>query len=131
MWETPARGKKFDEIFQAVTDRYELPDGLLSRIAWQESQYNPNARGIGGLGLMQIGPITATTLRVNPFKPAQAVNGAARLLVRLYDKYDDWYLTLAAYNAGEGKVRKYGNDFERLPASIYNYAVEIMNDITD
>jgi soluble lytic murein transglycosylase-like protein len=58
---------------------------------------------------MQIMPATARSLRVDPDVPAQAVDGAARLLsdnLRMFNGRVD--LALAAYNAGPGAVRTYG-----------------------
>ena len=44
----------------------------------------------------------------NAFDPAQAVEGAAKLLARNLRDFGSLDLALAAYNAGGGAVRKYG-----------------------
>ena len=54
-------------------------------------------------------PETAKRFGVkDPFNPAQNMEAGAKLLRELYDKYGDWKLALAAYNAGEKAVEKYG-----------------------
>jgi soluble lytic murein transglycosylase-like protein len=62
---------------------------------------------------MQIMPGTGRLLGVQPAHlndPTTNVDAGARLLRRLYYKYDgNFDLVLAAYNAGEGAVQKYGN----------------------
>jgi soluble lytic murein transglycosylase-like protein len=57
---------------------------------------------------MQIMPTTAAGLGINPLDPAQAVDGAARLLASGISQFGSIPLALAAYNAGAGAVRKYG-----------------------
>src|SRR5690606_19739594 len=71
-----------------------------------------NSRAVspaGAQGLMQLMPSTASGLGVgNPFDPAQAVNGAAKLLADLLARFDNSTpLALAAYNAGPGAVLRH------------------------
>jgi cell wall-associated NlpC family hydrolase len=100
---------RFGSLFASATARYGLPDGLLAAVAQTESAGNPSAVSpAGARGLMQIMPGTARELRVNPNDPAQAVDGAARLLSDHLKSFGSLELALAAYNAGPGAVRKYG-----------------------
>jgi hypothetical protein len=102
-------GGQYAGLFAQATARYGLPEGLLSAVAKAESSYNPNAvSGAGARGLMQLMPATAAGLGVDPMNPAQAVDGAARLLKNHLSTFDSVPLALAAYNAGPGAVRRYG-----------------------
>lgn len=99
----------YQQMFDAATAKHGLPRGLLSAVAKTESAYNPKAvSGAGARGLMQIMPGTARDLRVDPMNPAQAVDGAARLLASHLKTFGSVPLALAAYNAGPGNVKKYG-----------------------
>lgn len=86
--------------------RYELPSGLLDALVWVESRYNPLAvskAGAGGLG--QLMPGTARELGVdNRFDPRQNLDGSARYLRQMIDRFDGIHLALAAYNAGPRAV---------------------------
>ncbi|WP_232332897.1 lytic transglycosylase domain-containing protein [Novosphingobium aquimarinum] len=88
--------------------RYALPEGLLDALVWVESRYNPLAiskAGAGGLG--QLMPGTARELGVrNRFDPRQNVDGAARYLRQMIDRFNLIHLALAAYNAGPRAVER-------------------------
>jgi soluble lytic murein transglycosylase-like protein len=84
---------------------------LLAAVARRESAFNPAAVSpVGACGLMQLMPATAKYLGVNDvFDAKQNVHGGARYLRTLLDTFDgDLDLTLAAYNAGPGAVKRYG-----------------------
>jgi cell wall-associated NlpC family hydrolase len=105
---TKPTGGSFDALFAGATTRYGLPAGLLKSVARAESGLDPNARShAGAIGLMQIMPGTARELGVDPPKPAEAIDGAARLLRQHLKSFGSVPLALAAYNAGPGAVRKY------------------------
>ncbi|MEJ5913339.1 transglycosylase SLT domain-containing protein [Pseudokineococcus sp. 1T1Z-3] len=99
----------YEPLFAAATARYDLPAGLLAAVAQQESGGNPRAVSpAGARGLMQFMPATARGLGVDPMDPAQAVDGAGRLLAQHLRRYDGSVpLALAAYNAGPGAVDRY------------------------
>jgi hypothetical protein len=98
----------YDGLFTAAQQRYGVPAALLSAVAKQESGYDPGAVSpAGARGLMQLMPGTARSLGVDPLDPAQAVDGAARMLRDLTARFGSTELALAAYNAGPGAVLRY------------------------
>ena len=101
--------RRYQPLLDAASARYGLPSGLLAAVAQVESGGNPTAVSpAGAQGLMQIMPATARGLGVDPLDPAQAVDGAARLLRDHLRTFGSLDLALAAYNAGPGAVRRHG-----------------------
>ncbi len=102
-------GVPFADLFNQAGAKYGVSPALLSAVAKQESGYNPRAvSGAGAQGLMQLMPGTARGLGVaNSFDPTQAVDGAARMLRDLHNRFGRTELALAAYNAGPGAVMKH------------------------
>jgi hypothetical protein len=100
----------YADLFNGAAAKYDVSATLLSAVARQESGYQPRAVSpAGAQGLMQLMPATARGLHVSdPMDPAQSVDGAARLLRSLLDRFDRTDLALAAYNAGPGAVLRYG-----------------------
>ena len=96
-------------LFLASAARYGLSPQLLAAVAKVESGFDPGAVSPAGAeGLMQLMPSTAASLGVDPLDPAQAVDGAARLLAQNLNQFGSVPLALAAYNAGGGAVKTYG-----------------------
>ena len=84
---------------------------LMRAVIAVESAFDPRAVSrAGAQGLMQLLPSTARRYGVgNPFDPEQNLRGGARYLSYLLKRYDNnLELTLAAYNAGEEAVERYG-----------------------
>jgi soluble lytic murein transglycosylase-like protein len=97
------------ELADAAADKYGLPLSLVRSVMAAESGYQAGAVSPkGAIGLMQLMPGTAQVLGVDPYDPAQNVDGGTRYLRALLEKYDGglWH-ALAAYNAGPGAVEKY------------------------
>lgn len=104
--------RKFDPTIRSVAKMYKLPHTLLHAVITAESSYNPNAISrAGAVGLMQLMPATAKQYGVsNRRDPKQNIYGGSRYLRYLLKLFkNDLTLALAAYNAGEGTVKKYGN----------------------
>jgi cell wall-associated NlpC family hydrolase len=96
-------------IFTTAAQSQGVPVSLLAAVAKVESGFDATSvSSAGAQGLMQLMPDTAAGLGANPWDPASAVNGAAKLLRGYLDKYASVPLALAAYNAGPGAVAKYG-----------------------
>jgi soluble lytic murein transglycosylase-like protein len=106
---------QFSEHILAAAKETQVDAALIHAVITVESAYNPAARSIkGALGLMQLMPETAKRYGVkNRLDPAQNIQGGARYLRDLLLKFDNnLQLVLAAYNAGEEAVMKYGG---RIP----------------
>lgn len=94
---------------QAATRHGVEPD-LFAALIQAESGFNPTARSrAGAMGLTQLMPGTAEELGVNdPFDPVQNLNGGARYLRQMLDRFDgDLPRALAAYNAGPNAVDRH------------------------
>lgn len=100
-------------MFEEMLDKYNLPLEL-KYLAVIESALNPVAGSrAGAKGLWQfmygtgkVYGLKATSFIDYRFDPYLSTDAACRHLKDLYDLYDDWWLVLAAYNAGAGNVNK-------------------------
>jgi soluble lytic murein transglycosylase-like protein len=104
---------RFAGLIDATARRYRLEPELLHAVIRTESAYNPGAvSSAGAIGLMQLMPGTAARYNVNDiWDPEDNVRGGAAYLHDLLDQFDqDLRLALAAYNAGENAVIKYGKE---------------------
>lgn len=96
------------EIARAAARKHSIPEDLFLRLVQTESNWSPRAvSSKGAIGLAQLMPGTARLLRVNPYDPRQNLDGGARYLRIQYQKFGDWRLALAAYNAGPGAVERH------------------------
>lgn len=104
--------KKFSPTVDYVARRYQLPKSLVHAVIIAESAYDPTAVSrAGAVGLMQLMPGTAKRYGVkNRLNPYENIHGGSRYLRDLLIMFDNnLLLALAAYNAGENAVKKYGN----------------------
>jgi soluble lytic murein transglycosylase-like protein len=89
--------------------KHGVPEDLFLRLVQQESGWNPGAvSNKGATGLAQLMPGTAARLGVDANDPHDNLGGGARYLRMMYDRFGDWKLALAAYNAGPEAVSKHG-----------------------
>jgi membrane-bound lytic murein transglycosylase D len=107
------RAPAYFPIFEQALDRHDLPMEL-KYLPVVESGLNPTARShAGARGLWQFMYATAKYqgLRIDSYiderrDPHRSSEAACVFLSKLYKTYGDWYLALAAYNAGPGNVNR-------------------------
>ncbi|AZM39037.1 lytic transglycosylase domain-containing protein [Acinetobacter baumannii] len=102
----------FDQMIRQAAQQHGVSEGLIKAVMHTESGFNINARSpVGAQGLMQLMPATARRFNVsNAYDPQQNIFGGARYLSWLLKRFNgDTRLAIAAYNAGEGNVDKYGD----------------------
>ena len=100
-----------EDLARRTAASYNLPPDIFLRLINTESGFNPNAVSPkGATGLTQLMPDTAKEVGVtNPNDITQNIEGGARYLRKMLDKYDgNMELALAAYNAGPSNVDKFG-----------------------
>jgi len=106
-----AAPSRFDDLIGAAASEHGLDPKFLKSVMLFESGFNPKAVSRkGARGLMQLMPQTAKQHGVrNIHDPQQNVQAGAKHLAYLLDLYGgDLVKTLAAYNAGEAAVERYG-----------------------
>ena len=105
------RPRYTQEIRRAIAfyaKRYQLDPALLRAVIKVESDFRPHVISKkGAVGLMQLTPETAATLRIADLQdPVQNIRGGAKQLRHLLTLYEgDLPLALAAYNAGVHRVK--------------------------
>jgi len=96
------------EVAKAAARKHGVPEDLFLRLVQQESGWNPVAVSVkGATGLAQLMPETAKHLGVDINDAEDNLEGGARYLRMMYDKFGTWELALAAYNAGPGAVEEH------------------------
>jgi hypothetical protein len=98
----------YGEIIASISEAHGVDPMLVRALIQVESNYKPRARSPkGAMGLMQLMPATAREYKVrNPFDPRANIEAGIKHLKTLIDRFGV-ELALAAYNAGEGAVRKF------------------------
>jgi soluble lytic murein transglycosylase-like protein len=101
----------WDQAIARAGHRYSVDPSLVKAVIHVESLFDTTAVSPkGALGLMQLMPRTAALVGVDDaFDPWQNIRGGTRYLGYLLKRFKgDLELSLAAYNAGESTVRRYG-----------------------
>jgi soluble lytic murein transglycosylase-like protein len=106
-----ARYTRYDDWIREAATLYQIPEQLVRAIIRCESDYDPRAVSVSGArGLMQLMPDTASLMQVRDIEdPRENIFGGVRLLRILANEFNgDLELTVAAYNAGDGAVIRFG-----------------------
>ena len=103
--------RRFTPMIEGIAARLRLDKHLVHALITAESAYDPNAKSrAGAVGLMQLMPDTASRYGVKDrYDPRQNVFGGMLYLRDLMFQFRDVVLAIAAYNAGENAVLKYGS----------------------
>jgi hypothetical protein len=127
---SPSVGK-YDSQILAAAKKYGVPAALIKGVMKQESSFNPSSRsGAGAIGLMQLMPGTAASMgwsaKEGPLtSPSISIKYGTIYLRDQLAAFHSTKLALAAYNAGPGAVRKYGNNVPPY-AETQNYVRIVM-----
>lgn len=106
-------------VWPALESSLNLPRGLLEAIAYWETRgaFDDKVSSAGARGIFQLTPIAIAQIRkdhaiaVDPSNPYQSSYGAAYLLARYFRLFHGLApLYIAAYNSGEGTVKKFIRD---------------------
>ena len=117
----------FDPVSVAIEEGVD-PE-LLLRVMYTENKGRQGPKSEkGAIGLMQLMPLTAEELGVDPYDPEDNTRGGARYLAQMLARFESIPLALAAYNAGPGNVTDYGG----IPpfAETQNYVRQIAPALT-
>lgn len=100
----------YGAIIYREARRYDLPPELVAAMVHTESDFRPKlVSNKSAQGLMQIIPSTAALLGIrDPFDPEQNIAAGTKYFRYLLDRFDNEAVALAAYNAGEGNVERFG-----------------------
>lgn len=101
----------FGSIIYSEAKKNNIRPELVAAVVQAESKFKPTARsGAGAVGLMQLVPRTGRWMGARDLtNPAQNISAGAKYLRYLSDRFDgNETKMIAAYNAGEGNVKRFG-----------------------
>jgi soluble lytic murein transglycosylase-like protein len=105
-----ANAVPFGGLIHDKAEKYKVDPALVAAVVETESRFRTNARSqVGAKGLMQLMPRTGRWMGArNLYDPEQNVDAGAKYLSYLSDRFDgNLKKTIAAYNGGEGNVKRY------------------------
>lgn len=121
----------YRKLFEKYADTLDLDWRLLAAIAYQESRFNLHAEsGRGAVGLMQVKASTAERFGVRDLRDPEHNILAGALTIKdiiwrymgcAPDRHERIRLTLAAYNAGPGKIHECIDSLRRMGISVHSW----------
>jgi soluble lytic murein transglycosylase-like protein len=119
----------YQDMVNDAAKQNGVDPGTLTRLLYQESQFNPKAKSpAGAQGIGQFMPATAKDEGVDVNDPKSSIYGSAKYLRKMTDQFGNDQLGMAAYNWGPGSVLKWlksGADLSKVPAETRNYVQTI------
>jgi soluble lytic murein transglycosylase-like protein len=98
----------YADLIDAASAQYGVDPRLVRAMIQVESAFEPAAVSRkGAIGLMQLMPATARQYRADPYDPKANIEAGVKHLRSLLDRFDT-SVALAAYNAGEAAVLRFG-----------------------
>lgn len=119
---------QYDAMIVSTALKYDMEPSFIKAVIHVESSFDRYALShAGAMGLMQIMPATAASYQLNQdhFNPDRNVDAGVHHIKELMQRYNnDKRLSLAAYNAGEGAVKRYNGipPYEETE----NYVVKVL-----
>ena len=100
----------FGELIHEKAQKYDVDPALVAAVIEQESRFKARARShVGAKGLMQLMPRTGRWMGARDlYNPEQNVDAGVKYIKYLQKQFNgNLTMTIAAYNGGEGNVRRY------------------------
>ncbi len=101
----------YGELIYEKSKKYDVDPALVAAVIEQESRFRPKAKSpVGARGLMQLMPRTGRWMGArNLYDPAQNIDAGVKYIAYLDKRFNgDLKKIVAAYNGGEGNVKRYG-----------------------
>lgn len=118
--------KDYLRALKNVELKYNMPKGLLTYVAYLESNFNPDAISHkGAVGIMQI--IPRWHPEVNARDPYDAINYAGKHLTELKNRFGNWEMALAAWNWGPKNLMDH--TFYKAPRETRNFVKKIVDKV--
>ena len=117
----------YTPLIEKAARQYKLDPNLIHAVVRAESAYRADAESNkGAVGLMQLMPATAERYGVSDrLDPAQNIRGGTHYLRDLLLQFRNMQLAIAAYNAGENAVIRYGHKIPPYPET-QNYVQKVI-----
>jgi soluble lytic murein transglycosylase-like protein len=133
-WQPPAAAGPYRAAIAAAEAKNGLPANLLLRQLDVESDhFSPDVISgtrrsrAGAIGIAQFMPATAASKGLNASDPFASINQAAADMREMFNKFGSWSLALAAYNWGQGNLKRQG--IGAAPAETRDYIARILGPI--